>query len=45
MNGSFLVVIDDFDISSFAVFPAEANAILRINANAVLPATVAFESL
>jgi len=39
------VVIDDLDVESIAVQPPEADALLLVNANTVLPRTVAFERL
>jgi len=38
---SSLVIVDDFDVVSVAIFPNEANAPLTINANAMLALAVA----
>src|SRR5699024_3006764 len=39
------VVIDDFNIEGITIMPAETNAKLIVDANAVLASTVAFERL
>jgi hypothetical protein len=41
----FLVVVRDFDVVGIAVLPSEANAILIVHPDAVLPRTVAAQPL
>jgi hypothetical protein len=40
-----LVVVRDFDVVGIAVLPPEANPVLVVDANAVLPQAVAPQSL
>ena len=42
-HGDSSVIIDDFHVVRIPALPAEANTILVVDADAVLPAAVAFQ--
>ena len=41
----YLVIVNNFDIVGVTVFPAKADAILLVNADAVLATTIAMQRL